>query len=75
VDFKGGFVAVASYIAAKMLIELLVTFIPFCTLLSSYLLTSLCSFACPVGAHYQSVFFFLCVDEPVSRNVLHLPSC
>jgi hypothetical protein len=74
VDFKGGFVAVASYIAAKMLIELLVTFIPFCTLLSSYLLTSLCSFACPVGAHYQSVFF-LCVDEPVSRNVLHLPSC
>jgi hypothetical protein len=75
VDLKGGFVSVASYMAAKMPIELLVTFIPFRTPLSSYLLTSLCSFAYPVGAQYQSVMFFFCVAEPVSRNVLHLPSC
>jgi hypothetical protein len=62
VDLKGGFVSVASYMAAKMHIELLVTFIPFRTPLRSYLLTSLCSFAYPVGAQYQSVIFFVSLN-------------
>jgi hypothetical protein len=60
VDLKGGFVAVASYMATKMPIELLVTFILFRTPLSSYLLTSLCYFASPISAQYQSVIFLCC---------------
>jgi hypothetical protein len=68
VDLKGGFVVVASYMAAKMPIELLVTFIPLCTPLSSYLLTSLCSLACPVGAQYQFVIF-LCVLLNLSQGM------
>jgi hypothetical protein len=50
VDLNGAFAAVASHMAAKMLFELLQTFILLGTLLSSYLLIPLCSFVCPVGA-------------------------
>lgn len=71
VDLKGGFAAVASYMAAKMLFELLRTFILFGTLLSSYLLIPLCSFVCPVGA--LPICDFLALLNLIPRSVCPPP--
>jgi hypothetical protein len=67
VDLNGAFAAVASHMAAKMLFELLQTFILLGTLLSSYLLIPLCSFVCPVGA--LPICDFLVLLNLTSRSV------